>query len=61
MGMTFDSFLVEPVQRVPRYRLLLTELLKYTADGDADFVNLNTALSIVRLFIFLKVNIGFIY
>eukprot|EP00743_Colponemidia_sp_Colp-15_P009157 GILK01009991.1.p1 GENE.GILK01009991.1~~GILK01009991.1.p1 ORF type:complete len:1198 (-),score=260.65 GILK01009991.1:77-3361(-) len=27
---TFDSFLILPIQRIPRYRLLLAELLKYS-------------------------------
>ena len=31
-----ESFLAEPVQRVPRYRLLLEQLLKYTPEGHAE-------------------------
>lgn len=31
-----ESFLMEPVQRVPRYRLLLEQLLKYTPEGHVE-------------------------
>jgi len=36
VGRTVDSLLIEPVQRVPRYRLLLNELLKATSEEHAD-------------------------
>lgn len=39
-----DSFLILPVQRVPRYKLLVDEMLKCTPSDDADFANLTMAL-----------------
>ncbi|GAM17732.1 hypothetical protein SAMD00019534_009070 [Acytostelium subglobosum LB1] len=39
-----QSFVSMPIQRIPRYVLLLRELLKYTQDTDADYANLCGAL-----------------
>jgi hypothetical protein len=47
MGMSFESFLVEPVQRVPRYRLLLEELLKCTSEDNPDHADIVAALDMV--------------
>ena len=33
-----------PVQRIPRYKLLLAELLKHTDEGHHDFANITDAL-----------------
>ena len=33
-----------PVQRIPRYKLLLAELLKYTDEAHHDFANITDAL-----------------
>ena len=33
-----------PVQRIPRYKLLLAELLKYTVESHHDFANITDAL-----------------
>ncbi len=33
-GLRFADFLIQPVQRVPRFRLLLESILKYTPEGD---------------------------
>ncbi|CAM9738706.1 unnamed protein product, partial [Chrysoparadoxa australica] len=44
-GLGLRSFLIQPVQRVPRYKLLLSELLKHTKDSHPDWVNLNVALT----------------
>lgn len=44
-GMGIESFLVTPVQRIPRYRMLLEQILKYTPDSHADHVNLFNSLS----------------
>ena len=41
------SFLVAPVQRVPRYRLLLEELAKRPADSHGDRADLDAALALV--------------
>jgi len=42
--MTLSSFLIMPIQRVPRYKLLLEELLRKTERTHADFGALNEAL-----------------
>eukprot|EP00602_Paraphysomonas_sp_CaronLab_P000051 CAMPEP_0185028450 /NCGR_PEP_ID=MMETSP1103-20130426/14168_1 /TAXON_ID=36769 /ORGANISM="Paraphysomonas bandaiensis, Strain Caron Lab Isolate" /LENGTH=652 /DNA_ID=CAMNT_0027562875 /DNA_START=12 /DNA_END=1970 /DNA_ORIENTATION=+ len=47
-GLTLDSLLIEPVQRVPRYRLLLEELLKYTPETNEDHQDIVEALENVR-------------
>lgn len=44
LGMGIDSFLMEPVQRIPRYRMLLEELLKYTPPENDDYENIAAAL-----------------
>lgn len=36
-----------PVQRIPRYKLLLTELLKYTPEDHSDYQDLAAAVSLV--------------
>ena len=38
-------FLVTPVQRIPRYRMLLEQILKYTPEAHEDFTNLSDSLS----------------
>jgi len=40
-----DSFLILPVQRVPRYELLLKELLKHTEPSDPEHAEIASALS----------------
>ena len=45
----FLSHFVKPVQRVPRYRLLLAEALKYTPVGDPDKEPLAAALAKVEV------------
>jgi RhoGEF domain len=39
----------QPVQRVPRYKLLLAELLKHTKETHPDYTNIATALSEVSV------------
>ncbi|ORY56212.1 Dbl homology domain-containing protein [Neocallimastix californiae] len=39
-GLTLDSFLIKPVQRICKYPLLLKELLKYTDESNKDYENL---------------------
>jgi len=34
-----------PIQRIPRYRLLLQELLKYTPETHPDYANINKAVA----------------
>lgn len=43
-GLDVRSFLIQPVQRVPRYRMLLDELLAHTEDSHADEAPLREAL-----------------
>eukprot|EP01080_Neovahlkampfia_damariscottae_P003204 gene3204-5520_t len=38
-----ESFLVKPIQRIPRYKLLLRDLLKETPENHVDFQNLQIA------------------
>jgi hypothetical protein len=40
---SLDSFLIRPIQRIPRYNLLLNELLKCTPEDHPDFIDLNKA------------------
>jgi len=40
----FDSFQILPIQRIPRYQLLIKELLKYTEEDHPDFPNLTKSL-----------------
>ena len=42
-----DSYLIMPVQRVPRYKLLLKELHKYTPEGHSDRLALTEALGAI--------------
>jgi hypothetical protein len=37
-----NSLLIQPVQRIPRYLLLLRELAKHTEPDHKDFANINT-------------------
>jgi hypothetical protein len=46
-SMDISSFLVMPVQRIPRYQLLLQEVLKNTPRGHHDFADLENSLKIV--------------
>jgi hypothetical protein len=43
-GLNLRSFLIQPVQRVPRYKLLIAEMLKHTEERHADFQKLQQAL-----------------
>jgi len=47
MGLSVESFLIEPVQRVPRYRLLLESLLKSTPEDHAEHESISEALALV--------------
>ena len=44
-GLDVSYFLIMPVQRMPRYRLLLSELLATTPDGHGDAAPLDGALA----------------
>eukprot|EP01097_Dermamoeba_algensis_P002089 TRINITY_DN1833_c0_g3_i2.p1 TRINITY_DN1833_c0_g3~~TRINITY_DN1833_c0_g3_i2.p1 ORF type:complete len:478 (+),score=124.98 TRINITY_DN1833_c0_g3_i2:312-1745(+) len=42
-GLSFGAFMILPVQRIPRYQLLLRELCTHTSPEHPDYVNLNKA------------------
>jgi hypothetical protein len=46
-GLVFQAFLILPVQRIPRYRLLLTDYLKNTPQNHTDYENIEQALASV--------------
>lgn len=43
-GLKLPSFLIMPIQRIPRYKMLLSELLKYTSDSSKDYKKLTEAV-----------------
>lgn len=43
-GLSLIDFLIQPIQRIPRYQLLLQNLLKYTDRRDPDYDNIAFAL-----------------
>jgi len=44
----FASFLIMPIQRIPRYVLLLQDLFKHTRKSHPDYVSLKSALEKMR-------------
>ena len=46
---SLESLLIRPVQRIPRYRLLLQELLKHTPEEHSQHAALSKALAVVSL------------
>ena len=47
-GEQLQSLLIKPVQRIPRYRMLLESLIKYTPEKHSDHARLKKALQSVR-------------
>jgi RhoGEF domain/PH domain len=47
-GLDLMSFLIMPIQRIPRYRLLLQELKKVTSSTDVEHAVLDEALGLIR-------------
>eukprot|EP00002_Diphylleia_rotans_P026300 TRINITY_DN5232_c0_g1_i2.p1 TRINITY_DN5232_c0_g1~~TRINITY_DN5232_c0_g1_i2.p1 ORF type:complete len:369 (+),score=60.73 TRINITY_DN5232_c0_g1_i2:60-1166(+) len=47
-GLTMASYLITPVQRIPRYQLLLQELIKNTPSGNAEYEGLESVLYHVK-------------
>lgn len=47
-GHILDSILIAPIQRVPRYELLLKELLKHTGEDHPDYTDLVAALATMQ-------------
>ncbi|ELP84638.1 Rho/RAC guanine nucleotide exchange factor, putative [Entamoeba invadens IP1] len=42
------SYLIMPVQRLPRYRLLLSDLLKHTENTFVDYTNISDAVEMIK-------------
>ncbi|KAJ1816990.1 hypothetical protein LPJ75_001848 [Coemansia sp. RSA 2598] len=47
-GLSFQSYLLLPVQRIPRYKLLLEDLLKHTPHGHVDRQSIGDALRTIE-------------
>ncbi|CAJ0765175.1 8091_t:CDS:10, partial [Entrophospora sp. SA101] len=47
-GLTLQAYLIMPVQRIPRYKLLLEDLLKKTPDSHSDYLNLKKAYHVIE-------------
>ena len=48
-GQSLASLLIQPIQRVPRYKLLLEQLLKHTPPSHSDLPLLSTALQAISV------------
>eukprot|EP01125_Pyxidicula_operculata_P004522 TRINITY_DN170_c0_g1_i3.p1 TRINITY_DN170_c0_g1~~TRINITY_DN170_c0_g1_i3.p1 ORF type:complete len:563 (-),score=111.61 TRINITY_DN170_c0_g1_i3:575-2263(-) len=48
-GLDFGAFLIMPIQRIPRYRLLLEELIRNTPETHEDFNGLTQALDSLKV------------
>ncbi|CAG8795684.1 19693_t:CDS:2, partial [Gigaspora rosea] len=47
-GLTLQAYLIMPVQRIPKYKLLLEGLLKKTTEIHPDYLNLKKAYQIIE-------------
>ncbi|CAG8567217.1 544_t:CDS:10 [Cetraspora pellucida] len=47
-GLTLQAYLIMPVQRIPKYKLLLEGLLKKTTESHPDYLNLKKALQTIE-------------
>lgn len=47
-GLNLNSFLIMPIQRIPRYKLLLSEIIKNTEESHVDHVGLGKALEVIN-------------
>jgi len=47
-GIDLSSLLITPVQRIPRYELLLKELINCTWETHPDYTNLEKALQTIK-------------
>lgn len=59
-GKTLQSMLILPIQRLPRYKLCLTEIVKYTEPDHPDLEDLEKALSLVAEVLFFSVFVFFL-
>ncbi|CAG8492450.1 9032_t:CDS:2, partial [Dentiscutata heterogama] len=48
-GLPFNSFLSLPIQRIPRYKLLLEALLKHTDESHPDFIDLQKCVRQINI------------
>jgi FYVE/RhoGEF/PH domain-containing protein 5/6 len=48
LGIGIESLLIGPVQRIPRYRLLLQELLKYTPEDHEEYESISKSLEKIK-------------
>lgn len=48
-GDRFESFLITPIQRIPRYEMLLNAALKYTKEDQSDYDKLKKAVALVHV------------
>lgn len=46
--LNLEGFMIMPIQRIPRYELLLKELLKLTLEEHIDRPNIEKALTMVK-------------
>jgi len=47
-GLDLCSYLIMPVQRIPRYELLLREMLRFSTPDDSDYADLQSAFEKIR-------------
>ncbi|CAG8468194.1 9699_t:CDS:10, partial [Ambispora leptoticha] len=47
-GLTLQAYLIMPVQRIPRYKMLLEDLLKKTDENHLDYLNLKKAYQVIE-------------
>eukprot|EP00455_Lapot_gusevi_P057799 TRINITY_DN9948_c0_g1_i1.p1 TRINITY_DN9948_c0_g1~~TRINITY_DN9948_c0_g1_i1.p1 ORF type:complete len:233 (-),score=50.37 TRINITY_DN9948_c0_g1_i1:14-610(-) len=48
-GLNLESYLIMPIQRIPRYKLLVTEIMRHTLDTHPDWPALVSADKVVNL------------
>lgn len=53
------SLLIAPIQRVPRYRLLLQQVILYSSPCDPDFKILQGKKTKIKFYLLLKLEGGF--
>lgn len=46
-SLTFEAFLILPIQRIPRYKMLFQDLLKHTPESHVDYKNLERAFQVI--------------
>jgi len=47
-GLEFSAFLIMPIQRIPRYNMLIAEIIKQTPENHSDLANLKASLSALQ-------------